>query len=221
MTAPGRDPWADPATPTEPGPPYAGPPPSVPPYAVATYPPYGWPVYGTSYGPGPWGGWGPPPRQGPRRPGQLIAAAVLAFVQAAAVALASAYVFLLASLAAFAVAGEVGAAEAEALATEGTVLGTLQLGSVIALVVGGIMVLNRRSAGSWRTLALALGAQLALALYWVVRLSVLVGDLAGPDPLGVLIFGVLCFAAAPAVGLGLLLSRPARAWCGVGGTAGS
>ncbi|WP_167761054.1 hypothetical protein, partial [Geodermatophilus sp. DF01-2] len=63
----------------------------------------------------------------------------------------------------------------------------------------------------WALVA-ALGVQLALAAYWAVRLLALLGEISGPDPSGALLVGVLCFAAAPAVALGLAVGRPARAW---------
>jgi hypothetical protein len=154
----------------------------------------------------------PPPPAGPRRPGQVIAAAVLGFVQAAGVAVASAYVFLVASL--FALAeGEPGfPGDGDALATEATAVAAVQIASVVALVVGGVMVLSRRSPAARWTLVAALGLQVALAVYWAVRLFDLLGRVPGADPSAVLLFGVFCFAAAPAVGLGLLVGRAAREW---------
>ena len=90
------NPWSDPATETEPGAPYAGPPPTTP-YRSA---PGGWPGQAAPYAqawPQPWPQpWPPPARRG--RPGQVIGAAVLAFLQAAAVALATAYLQLLGSV---------------------------------------------------------------------------------------------------------------------------
>jgi hypothetical protein len=212
VTAPPPNPWSDPRTETEHGAPYAGPPPTAPawgpPYGAppgyAVPPGYGWPApYGA-----PW----PPPPTGPRRPGQVIAAAVLAFVQAAAVTLSSAYFVLLASL--FTLGGsEPGfPADGSALATEATVVAFVQVGSVVALVVGGIMALNRRSPAARWTLLAALALQIALAVYWAVRLVALLESAVGPDPSAVMLFGVFCFAAAPAVGLGLLCSRSARDW---------
>ncbi|MGK5172585.1 hypothetical protein [Geodermatophilus sp. CPCC 205761] len=210
------DPWSDPATETEHGAPYAGPPATgpVPPWS-APYgaPAPGWPApYGAfPYGGAPYGAPWPRPA-GPRRPGQVIAAAVLAFVQAAVVALASAYVVLLASLFTLS-GGEAGfPADGGALATEATVVAFVQVASVVALVVGGIMALNRRSRAARQTLLAALALQIALAVYWAVRLVALVEGAVGPDPSAVMLFGVFCFAAAPAVGLGLLCSRAARAW---------
>ncbi|HJX42970.1 MAG TPA: hypothetical protein VJ352_04785 [Geodermatophilus sp.] len=208
MTAPGS-PWSDPATGTEPVA-YAGPPayPTSPPPGYAA-PGYGWAPQPAPY----WPAYGPPVPARPRRPGQVVASAVLAFVQAAVVALSSAYLLLLASTFGLLSSELGGDTEAESLVTEAVVLTVLQLLSAIALVVGGVMVLNRRSRPSWLTLLVALAVQLALALYWAVRLSTLDGlteDVLGPA--AVLLVGVLFFAAAPAVGLGLLLTGTARRW---------
>src|SRR5688500_5194239 len=106
---PGSSPWADPSTPTEPGPPYGGPPPTLParqPYAGQRagwgYPapygtaPYGTAPYGTApYGTAPYGTapWSPAPARRPQRPGQVITAAVLAFTQATVVLVASLYLW--------------------------------------------------------------------------------------------------------------------------------
>jgi hypothetical protein len=159
------------------------------------------------------------PPAGPRRPGQVIAAAVLAFVQAGVVAVASAYVFLLASVFTLADTGTGLSGDGQSLATEATALAAVQVLSVIALVVGGIMALNRRSSAARWTLVAALGAQVVLAVYWAVRLAALLEDAVGPDPSALLLFGVFCFAAAPAVGVGLLVSRPAREWFQEGASA--
>ncbi|SHH30813.1 hypothetical protein [Geodermatophilus nigrescens] len=208
MTHP-ASPWSDPATETEPvayaGPPVSAPPPQ--PYPGGWAPPgYGWP-------PQQWPAYGPPAPARPRRPGQVVAAAVLSFVQAAAVALSSAYLLLLASTFGFLATEFGGDAQADALVTEATVVTVVQLLSAVALVVGGVLVLNRRGRGTWATLVAALGVQLALSLYWVVRLSTLDGfsdDVVGPA--AVLVVGVLFFTAAPAVALGLLLVGPVRRW---------
>ena len=209
-----RDPWADPATPTQPGAPYAGPPPTAPP----GWPPgYGAPPPGAPYGgwPPPWPGWGwPPPPQRPRRPGQVVAAAVLAFVQAALVLFASLYVYMFASVAGLAAAeGGTGLpVGGQDLAREGRVLALLQVLSVIALVVGGILALSRASRGAWITLLAALGVQVLLALYWAVRLADLADAVPGSGGGGVLIGFTLFFAAVPLTGLGLLVAGPGRRW---------
>ncbi|MGY1650388.1 hypothetical protein [Geodermatophilus sp. SYSU D01119] len=210
MTSP-ASPWSDPTTETEPVA-YAGPPASVPPpqpYGGWAPPGYGWP----QQAPPQWAPYGPPGPPRPRRPGQVVAAAVLSFVQAAAVALSSAYLLLLASTFGF-LATEFGGDEGtDALVTEAVVVTVVQLLSAVALVVGGVVLLNRRGRGSWTTLVVALGVQLALSLYWVVRLSTLDGftdDVVGPA--AVLVVGVLFFTAAPAVALGLLLVGAVRRW---------
>jgi hypothetical protein len=214
VTAPGN-PWADPATTTE-AVAYGGPPPTTP-YAAppafhpgthpgAAYP--GWPVP-AQY----WPAYGPPVPARPRRPGQVVASAVLAFVQAGLVALTSAYVLLLASTLGVVSTGFGGDAEAAALVTEGIVVTVVQVLSVVALVVGGILVLNRRSRSSWLTLVVALAVQLVIALYWLVRLSTLgtlTEDVVGST--GLLVAAVLFYVAAPAVALGLLLVGSVRRW---------
>jgi magnesium-transporting ATPase (P-type) len=216
-TAP-RSPWSDPATETEPVA-WAGPP---------VYPaPPGSPAPGYGWAPSPyWPAYGPPVPARPRRPGQLVAAAVLAFVQAAVVTLTSAYLLLLASTFGVLASGSAGDPEAESLVTEAVVVTVVQLLSAIALVVGGVVVLHRRSRPSWLTLLVAFAVQLALALYWVLRLATLDGSTDDVlRPAAVLVVGVLFFAAAPAVGLGLLLTGTVRRWATgeepAGGAAGS
>ncbi|RBY85623.1 hypothetical protein DQ241_15060 [Blastococcus sp. TF02A-30] len=220
----GRDPWSDPATPTRPGPPWSGPPAppagpawGPPPHGTPTYAPptYAPPPYG-GWPPGPYGapGWGPPPRP-PRTPASVVTAAVLAFVQAVVVLIASLYVWFFASIADIASSGRPGVYTSEtarSLATEGTVLAVLQLVSVVALVVGGLLALNRRTPAAYRTLAGALVAQVVIALYWAARLLDVVGDVPGSDGKGVLAAFTLFFLAGPAVALGLLLTNAARGW---------
>ncbi len=216
MSAP-RDPWADPTTPTQQGAPYAGPPPTAP--APGWPPPYGASPYGASpYGawPPPWPGYGwPPGPPAPRRPGQVVGAAVLAFVQAALVLVGALYVYTFASVAALA-AAEAGAGlstgRAADLAREGQVLALVQLASVVALVVGGILVLSRATRTAWITLVVAFAVQLVLALYWAVRLSDVIGSLPGAGDGGFLVGMSLFFAAAPLTGLGLLVAGPGRRW---------
>ncbi len=208
---PAGSPWADPRTETEQVA-YAGPPTTAAPGLPAPGSPV--PGYGWAPPPAPyWAVPGPPAPVRPRRPGQLVAAAVLAFVQAALVVVSSAYLLLLASTLGL-LSGELGGdAEAGALVTEAVVVTVVQLVSAIALLVGGIVVLNRRGRRSWQTLVAGLAVQLALALYWVVRLTTLdvaTGEAVGP--VAVLAVLVLFFAAAPAVGLGLLLTGTVRGW---------
>ncbi|MGY1607051.1 hypothetical protein [Geodermatophilus sp. SYSU D00700] len=207
MTAPGS-PWADPATETEQVV-YTGPPSyATPPVPGALPPGYGWPPPSVPYWPT--HGLLAPARS--RRPGQVVAAAVLAFVQAALVALTSAYLLLLASTLGLVSPGFGGDADADSLVTEAVVVTVVQLLSAVALVVGGVLVLNRRSRGSWLTLLVALAVQLALALYWLVRLGTLDGFTDEVGPGAVLVAGVLFYVAAPAVGLGLLLAGGVRRW---------
>jgi hypothetical protein len=225
----GRDPWADPATQTEPGAPYAGPPPTHPP-AAPPYGggPYGWPSYGPgpygppAHGPAPYGPpygypapWGPVPPRGATRPGQVITSAVLAFVQAAMVLIASLYVWFFASLVDVVAADSPETftpATASALATEGRVLALVQLVSAILLVLAGTLALSRRTRPIWRLLVVAHAVQVLLSVYWAVRLVMLVDEPAGSGAEGPLIMLTLVFAAAPLVGLGMVLLGAGRRW---------
>jgi hypothetical protein len=223
------DPWSDPTKPVEP---YPGPPQTAPPQGwgpPAGQPqqpwgqqpwgqpqqPWGPPQWGPpQWGPGPYNpAWGRPPV--PRTPAQVITAAVLAFVQAVVVLIASLYVWFFASIADIASSGrpDVYTSEtARQLATEGTVLAVVQLFSVALLVVGGILALNRRTPTAYRLLAGAHVVQVVLALYWAGRLLDVLGDLPGAEGEGSLAAFSLFFLVGPAVSLGLLLSGAARRW---------
>ena len=224
-------PWADPSTPTEPGPPYAGPPVTGPPpspyapplQAPSLYgpPPYGWPPpgvaphaagYAASYGPVPSLS-GPRPR--PPLPGQVVAAAVLAFVQAAVVGFASLYVWFAVTLVGFA-AGQApaapGSGTARELAAEGTALAVVGVLSAVLLAVGGAAGLLRRSGLAWSLLAGAHAVQVVLAAYWGIRLYTVLGDVPGTLSEGAVAALALVFATAPLVSLGLVLLGPGRAW---------
>ena len=222
MSGQGLSPWADPATPTEPGPPYAGPPvtgpPAPAPYPAGGYaPPYGWAPYAgpppaAPYGPGPWLP-GPPP--GPRRPGQVVASAVVAFVQAALVLFSSLYVWMAVSLVGFASGQTPGAAPsstAEDLAAEGTALIIVGLLSTVLLVVGGVAALIRRSRTAWVLVVVAHAAQVLLAAYWGIRLYSVVGDIPGQVSEGAFASFALVYAIAPLVGLGLVVVGAGRRW---------
>jgi hypothetical protein len=151
----------------------------------------------------------------PRTPAQVITAAVLAFVQAVVVLIASLYVWFFASIADLASSGrpDVYTSEtARSLATEGTVLAVVQLFSVALLVVGGVLALNRRTLTASRLLAGAHVVQVVLALYWAGRLLDVLGDLPGADGEGSLAAFSLFFLVGPVVSLGLLLSGAARRW---------
>ncbi|SOE02715.1 DUF4064 domain-containing protein [Blastococcus haudaquaticus] len=223
---PGSSPWADPATPTEPGLPYAGPPQTAPQqYATQQYPaqpyagqPYGQPpAYG--YPAQPWGApaWGPaaygyplPPRP-PQRPGQLITAAVLAFAQSLVVIIASVYLWFFASIADVAVAAtdELPSSTLDSLATEGTALAIVQLISAVLLIGAGVWALNSRRRAAGLLLLAALAVQVVLAVYWAVRLN---SEIGGYDTEGTITALALFFAAGPLVGLGMLLFGPGRRW---------
>ena len=219
------NPWADPATPTEPGLPYAGPPPTGPPRA-----PYGYGPSGPApYGPGPYGHamygaphppafpapWVPGPRPGAQVPGQVVAAAVLAFVQAAVVGFASLYVYFAVSLVGLA-AGQApaapGSGTASELAAEGTALAVIGVLSAVLLAVGGSAGLLRRSRLAWSMLAGGHAVQVVLAGYWAIRLYTVLGDVPGTLQEGAFAALALVFATGPLVALGLLFLGPGRAW---------
>src|SRR4051794_3783853 len=212
------DPWADPGSAAYPGPPAMNPPsPAPPPYGYPG-PPYGYPGYPPPYGyPPPW----PPVPTGPRRPGTVIAAAVLAFVQAAFVLVSSIYVVLFSSLidiAADADPSSAPPAEVADLATEGTVVGIVQVVSAVLLIVAGVLALNSRRRRSLVVLVAGFAVQVLLCVYWAVRLSVIASDITGSDPTGAFLAFTLVFLAGPAVGLGLVLFGAGRRWFGEEGT---
>jgi hypothetical protein len=196
-----RDPWADPSTPTEQGAPYAGPPATVPvvPYGYAP------PVWGQPY-PGPWTS--PPPR-GPQRPAQVITAAVLAFVQAALVLIASLYLRMFARiLDFFATETTYDAGRAGSLTREGTALAVVGLLSAVLLVGAGVWALNARRSGAWWLLLSAHAIQVVLTVYWLVRLLALVDASARSSIAGLALF----FGAGPLTALVLLLVGAGRRW---------
>jgi hypothetical protein len=227
-------PWADPSTPTEPGEPYTGPPtggygypapahgPLAPPgYGYPPAPGYGYP-YGYPYGyaggypyaypsghPAPW--WPVAPQQ-PRRPGQVVTSAVLAFVQAGLVVLASLYVWFFASILDLAAQEPGVPSSIGGFASEVGVLAVVQLLSSALLVAGGVRALVRRSRPAWWLLIAAHGVQVLLTVYWAIRLTAFFDDVPGPDPSGVFVAFTLLFAAAPVVGLGLVVVGAGRRW---------
>lgn len=208
-----------------PGEPYTGPPTGRPPYGQPPYsqPPYSQPPYGQApYGQAPYEQaglpygypppWAVPPPRGPRRPGQVTAAAVLAFVQAGLVLCATLYVWLLVSAARLAALAEHGPSDGGPLVVEGTVLTVVQLLSVVALVLGGLLALGRRSRLARGVVLASAAVQVALAGYWATRLPTLLSDhTSGAPDNGLAVFTV-AFAAAPLVTLGLILFRPGRSW---------
>lgn len=206
-------PWADPSTPTQPGSPYLGPPPTAPlPYQPPPYgypQPYGYPGYGPPGYPGPWA---PVPPRGPQRPGQVITSAVLAFVQTGIVVIASLYLWFFASvidLAAQDNPAVFGSSRAQALSTEGTTLAVVQLLSCVLLVAAGVRALSARTRAAWLLTVGAHAVQVVLALYWAVRLTSLSNGVPGAGgPVAFTIF----FAAAPVVGLGMVVVGAGRRW---------
>ena len=191
--------------------PYAGPPTTGAPYGPPQYgpPQYGPPQYGPPqyWGPPPWG-----PARGPRRPGQVTAAAVLSFVQAGLVLFATLYLWLLVSLGRLAARTLQGPSDGGPMVAEGTVLAVVQVLSVAALLAAGGLALSRRSRLAWVVVVVASVVQVVLAGYWATRLPAVLGNLdSGASGSGVAMFSVL-FAAAPLVALGLVVFRPGRRW---------
>ena len=190
-----------------------------PPYGYGPPPPYP-PPYGVPYGaPPPYAPYGPPafaPRpRGPQRPGQVLGAAVLSFVQGALVLVASLYVWFFASLAGLAVDENPSAAPAMAheFTRLGSTLAVIQIVTVVLLVTGGIFALTRRSRVAFGTVVAAHVVQVGLALYWLMRLNDLLGPAAAAEGVGgVLAVFALFFSALPLVALGLLLIGPGRRW---------
>jgi magnesium-transporting ATPase (P-type) len=138
---------------------------------------------------------------------------VLAFVQTAIALIGTLYTYMLSALVGLGAnqSAEFGSPGVRSLASEGTVLALVQLAAVVPLVAGGILVLTRRSRAAWLTLLVAFAIQVLIALYWMFRLSGVIGQ--GFDAAtGPLAAFTLVFAAAPLVGVGLLLSGPARRW---------
>jgi hypothetical protein len=207
------NPWADPATETQPGSPYLGPPPTAPqPYG---YPGYGHPGYPAYPGYGYPGPWGPVPPRRPQRPGQVVTSAVLAFVQAALVLMASLYLWFFASVIGLAAEGNpavFASSRMQALTTEVNVLAAVQLLSAVLLVVAGIRALGARTHAAWVLTVGAHALQIVLAAYWAVRLIALMRDLPGAGVDGALATATIVFAAGPAVGLGMVLVGSGRRW---------
>jgi hypothetical protein len=143
----------------------------------------------------------------------VITAAVLAFVQAALVLIASLYVWFFASITDLAVREGAGVPQQlRRLATEGTVLAVLGLVSAVLLVAAGALALNRRARGVWLLVLAAHAAQVVLALYWAVRLYSVLGDVPGASGAGTFASFSLVFAAGPLTSLGLLLIGGGRTW---------
>jgi hypothetical protein len=152
--------------------------------------------------------------QGPQRPGQVVAAAVLALVQAVMVLIGSLYTFVIAAVVGLAsdqslqVPAEVGR-----VADEARILAIVQLASVVLLVVVGILALaSRPRPATWPLLLIAFGLQVALAIYWTVRLVMLTNDIPSGNPGAGFLSLTLLFAAPPLVGLGLVVVGPGRRW---------
>jgi hypothetical protein len=143
----------------------------------------------------------------------VIGAAALAFVQAGLALVGTLYTYFLATmLGVFADQGALSDPGARALAVEGQVLALVQLLSVVPLVAGGVIVLTRRTRMAWWLLVGAFAVQVLVTLYWLVRLTGVLGEDLGPDEAGPLVAATALFAAAPLVGLGLVGVGAGRRW---------
>lgn len=149
--------------------------------------------------PGPYGGYGPPRRNGPPRPGGATAAAVLHFVQGGIVLISSLYLLF-----ALSVIGAV----TDTTQTEFTIVTVLQLASAGLLIAGGVTLLS----GNSLVLSYVGGAvQLALVVYWAVRIaSFTSGELDEVFP-GFAIMSVF-FAVMPIIALSLSATTGVRRW---------
>jgi hypothetical protein len=102
----------------------------------------------------------------------------------------------------------------EELTTEGTVLAIVQAVSAVLLVVAGIRALSAPTRTAWLLAVAAHAVQIVLAVYWVVRLIQLGNDIPGDGPgAGFAAFAIV-FAAAPLVGLAMVVVGPGRRWFG-------
>ena len=182
-----------------------GPPGYAPPgYGPPATPPYGYPPPGYGY---PW----PAVPRGPRRPGQVIASAVLAFVQAAMVFIASLYVWFFASIVTVATAGAPGDLDADGPGHRGD--GPRRSSSRLR----GPPDRRRRHGAepaqppTWLLLVVALAVQVVLSVYWLVRLLPSSATVPAPTRAPSSRF-TLFFAAGPLVGLGLVVFGGGRRW---------
>jgi hypothetical protein len=145
----------------------------------------------------------------------VITSAVLAFVQAGVVLIASLYLWFFTSIMGVAARDNpavFGSSRMESLVTEATVLAVVQVLSVVLLIVGGVRALSSRTRTARLLVVAAHTAQVLLAVYWAVRLITVVDNLPGVGVEAVPAAFTIVFAAAPVVGLGLLLFGPGRQW---------
>lgn len=138
--------------------------------------------------------------RGPSRPGGATASAVLMFIQAGLTLVSTFYVLFGASVAGTVAAG--GYSSADALQTEWTVIGILQLVSVGLLIFGGVQLLG----SSGVTVAIvACAAQLLLVIYWMIRIGTLADFNSDGEPFYFVI--PLIYAVLPAVALPLIANK--------------
>lgn len=128
--------------------------------------PYGYPAYPYGQQPG-YPAYGPPQQLGPRRPGLVIAASVLAYVNAGMIILAGA---LLLFGAAIVDDFESSAGTGTDYGTEVALLGVANLIAAGLLIAGAVIFTGGKSTG--RTmLSVGNGIVIALTVYWLVRFS--------------------------------------------------
>ncbi|MEP6598473.1 MAG: hypothetical protein ABJB98_03380 [Actinomycetota bacterium] len=191
------DPHSDPYT----GPPPMQPPPPpevpyYPPAAPGGYPTAGYQVpYG--YPPASYPAYPQPMAYGPPRPGQVIAAAVLGYVDAGLLILAGVMLFFGASIlnglnSSF---GDTSSVTAELV-----VDGLLNLLAGGLLIAGGVGLANRNPTG--RTL-FTIGAAICIAegVYWLIRVRATTATI-----------WVLLFTSLPIIGLAMIWTRDVRNW---------
>lgn len=181
---------------------YTGSPPMQPPgYPTAAYPPSARPSY---IAPLPWGYPAPPYQPGyPQpgalaRPGQVIAAAVLAYIDAGLLILAGALLLLGASL----ISGIDSSAGSDnsGVTAELIVDGLLNLVAAGLLIAGGVGVTGRSPTGRV-LLTVGAGICVALGVYWLIRSQSISGAVL-----------VLLFTALPVIGVALIWSRDVSDW---------
>lgn len=224
-----QSPDGDPGVPGEPQPPYSGPPatgqppPATPAgggypgygYPPAGYPPTGYPGYGYPPGAGygypagyggypPGAGYGYPagyPGADPNpRPGTVIAAAVLAYINAGLLILAGSLLLLGASIVADV---ESATDSSTTYGAEFALDGILNLVAGGLLIAGGVVLTGRKPAGR---ILLSAGGLLVVAeaIYWLIRF-------AGLSLGGFIVYAVL-FAALAIASAALCWPAAVSAW---------
>lgn len=177
--------------------------PAYPPASASTpapgYPPLylpygGYPPYGATY------------PAGPRRPGAVTAAAVLAFVQSGFVLIGG--LMTVSGASAMAAFHDVGWTSA------GDFRGELALVGIVTLVVGALLIAGGVRIFSGPPGLLTIGGLLsiALSLYWGIRLSGLVGTSVESAGLRALLVYPVLFVILPIIAVSLAHGSAAKGW---------